>query len=121
MCVNLLQFPIHKHRRVLIVTKRRRNPKNLKKKIASLSALGAGALVLGAGKADAGVVTSGNLNFHVGFDLGGQDHYASPGFGSHNAYFSFKRFSYNSSYSNSRYIKAYGCGCLELAQQLGQL
>jgi hypothetical protein len=103
------------------VTKSRRDPKSLKKKIASLSALGAGALVLGAGKADAATVTSGNINFHVGFDIGGQDHYQSPGFGSHNATFSFQRFQFPQGSGTSRYIWAYGCGCLSLASQIGRL
>lgn len=43
-----------------------RQRKNLKSKIASLSALGAGALIAGAGTADANTIYSGPLNIDVG-------------------------------------------------------
>jgi len=103
------------------VTKRR---KDLKKKIASLSALGAGALIFGAGKADANTVYSGPINQHVGYAQGGTSYYQSPGFGSHSAFFSFFRTNASSyltgfrpgSSFHARLIGAFACGCLQLAQ-----
>ena len=95
--------------------------KNLKKKIASISALGAGVLVLGAEKADAGIIYSGAVNAHVGFGAGGHFSYSSPGLGASSAFFSFYRSNSSFGSFNSRRIVAYGCGCLQLAEQLGML
>ncbi|HXA51627.1 MAG TPA: PEP-CTERM sorting domain-containing protein [Candidatus Acidoferrum sp.] len=84
--------------------------------MASLSALGAGALVFGAGRAEAGIIYSGILDTHVGF-TSGIPFYASPGIGPLGATFSFTA---QSSYHYGvgiRQIIAYGCGCLELARQ----
>ena len=62
--------------------------KNLRHKAASLSALGAGALVLGAGKANADIIYSGAINQHVGF-TSGIHQYVSPSLGT-NAKFTFR-------------------------------
>ena len=68
-----------------------RRRKDLKKKIASLSALGAGALIFGAGKADANTIYSGPVNAHVGYGPGGTGFYPSPGLGNSSAVFAFFR------------------------------
>jgi len=103
-----------------------RRHKELKKKIASLSALGAGALVFGVGKADANIIYSGLIDAHVGYGPGASNFYQSPGFGSHSATFAFFKtngsfFSAPPSSINARLIAAYGCGCLQLAQNSGFL
>jgi hypothetical protein len=98
-----------------------RVPKHLKKKIASLSALGAGTLVFGVTKAEAGIVYSGVINSHVGFSSGGTPNYLSNPMGTGGATFSFFRTSRVLSSVATRAIGAYGCGCLVLAQQGGLL
>jgi hypothetical protein len=97
-----------------------RKAKNLKQKVASLSALGAGALVFGAGQAEAGIIYSGTLDTHVGF-LSGTPFYQSPGIGPLGATFSFATAATARSSFSGRAIVAYGCGCLQLAQQGGLL
>lgn len=109
----------------MTATRKNLKNQNLKKKIASLSALGAGALVLGAGTAEAGIIYSGPLDVHVGYGPLGTAFYGSPGLGANSAYFSFSRQSTSSSSNapglNARLVGAYGCGCLQMAQQLGLL
>jgi hypothetical protein len=95
--------------------------KALKHKIASLSALGAGALALGTGTAEAGVIYTA-VNTTVGFGPGSIPSYASPGLGASPASFSFtarSAFAYGS--ANLRTIIGYGCGCLKLAGSAGLL
>lgn len=60
--------------------------KNLKHKIMSLSALGAGALVFGAGRADATIITSGVIDYEV---MKGSSPYSSGSLGPLGATFSF--------------------------------
>jgi hypothetical protein len=87
--------------------------KHLKKKIASLSALGAGALVFGATEADAAVIYSGPINAHVGYGPGGTDFYQSPGLGPAGATFYFFRTTAPASFPyRGRAIVASACGCL---------
>jgi hypothetical protein len=64
--------------------------KSLKKKIASLSALGVGAVVAGAGKADATVIPFPSINADVGFGIGALGQYVSPGLGVSSVKFAFK-------------------------------
>src|SRR5215212_6750950 len=93
----LLQFHILEVRRVHIVTVKRPKlrksltNKSLKRKIASLSALGAGALVAGAGTAEASIIYSGPINVHVGYSPGGTGAYFSPYLGTGSAAFTFFR------------------------------
>src|SRR5215831_15374792 len=90
--------------------------KNLKKKIASLSALGAGALVFGAKEADATAVYSGPINVHVGYGTSGIDHYQSPGLGPGGATFYFFRTATATSFPFPvRSVVASACGCLNFA------
>jgi len=90
--------------------------KNLKKKIASLSALGAGALVFGAKEADASAIYSGPINVHVGYGPSGVDHYQSPGLGPGGATFYFFRTSAPSIFPyRVRLVLASACGCLNFA------
>jgi hypothetical protein len=97
-----------------------RGSKILKKKMASLSALGAGALVFGAGRAEAAIIYSGSLDAHVGF-TSGNPNYVSPGLGPLSATFSFATLAGTYGKSHHRAIAAYGCGCLVLAALGGQL
>jgi len=90
--------------------------KNRKKKIASLSALGAGALVFGAKEADASAIYSGPINVHVGYGPSGVDHYQSPGLGPGEATFYFFRTSAPSIFPyRVRLVLASACGCLNFA------
>jgi hypothetical protein len=69
------------------------------RKLASLSALGAGALVLGAGTADATVIYSGAVGAKVGFDTGFNANYMSPALGAGGPSFKFSRGTFNGSYN----------------------
>jgi hypothetical protein len=69
------------------------------RKLASLSALGAGALVLGAGTADAGVIYSGTVGAKVGFDTGFNANYTSPALGAGGPSFKFSRGTLNGAYN----------------------
>lgn len=95
-----------------------KHAKNLKKKVASLSALGAGALVFGAAPAEAGIIYSGVLDAPVGFTSGTQ-FYISPGIGASNASFAFWATGSSSPSYGSRSIRAYGYGGLAIARQFG--
>ena len=92
--------------------------RDLKKKVASLSALGAGAFVFGAGNAEAGIIYSGVLDSHVGFTSGNQS-LISPGIGASHASFAFWATSSSGSGSSTRQIRAYGYGSLRIAKQAG--
>jgi hypothetical protein len=90
--------------------------KNLKKKIASLSALGAGALVFGAKEADATAIYSGPINVLVGYGAGGIDKYVSPGLGTAGVNFSFFRTSAGPTYPyRARAVAVWACGCFQFA------
>ena len=83
--------------------------KYLMQKAASLSALGAGALVLGAGKAEASIVYSGLLNLQVGFTATDLVQYTSPTFGSQGAQFWIKtNIRSHTANSSRRSVRAYG-------------
>jgi PEP-CTERM motif len=69
--------------------------KNIKK-LASLSAVGAGALVFGAHEAEAGIIYSGPVNAKVGFDSGFGPSYLSPALPSGLEQFRFSTNMYNS-------------------------
>ena len=88
--------------------------KDLKKKIASLSALGTGILVLGAGNAEAGVVYSGPLNVDVGFGPSGIPFFQSNPMGASNADFLFFATASGSNARGRYGIFALGCGCFGL-------
>src|SRR6266568_2287879 len=88
---------------------RREGRKNLKQMVASLSALGAGAL-LSAGSAQAEVVFSGPLNVDVGFGPNGVPIYNSGPLGPISSDFSFIRFSYSTGGQNYRGIIGAACG-----------
>jgi hypothetical protein len=60
-------------------------------KLASLSAVGTGALVLGVPAADASVIYSGVVNAQVGFDTGFTANYTSPALGAGGPTFKFSR------------------------------
>lgn len=78
------------------------------RKVASLSALGAGALTLGAANANAGIIYSGVIDQHVGF-TSGISQYTSPLLGPLNATFQFKTRIRTQSVSASRKsVWAYG-------------
>jgi len=89
--------------------------RNLRHKVMSLSALGAGALVFGAGRADATIISSGIIDQDVGF-VSGIAVYVSPFLGPLNATFHFKthhqttrRTSFGSKITTvKRSIRAYG-------------
>src|SRR5215471_12222992 len=90
--------------------------KNLKKKIASLSALGAGALVFGAEEADATAIYSGPIDVHVGYGADGIAYYQSPGLGPDGASFDFFRTSAPPSFRyRGQAVVALACGCLNFA------
>ena len=92
----------------------RRQRKSYRKMAASLSALGAGALLAG-GTAEAGVIYSGPLNVDVGFAPGAVDHFNSGPLGPFSDTFSFLRIGYKG--SNVRAIIGTGCGCVAFATQ----
>jgi hypothetical protein len=75
------------------------------KKLASLSAFGAGALTLGAMHADASVIYSGLIDVTVGFDGGDVGSYFSPGLGNLAAQFGFSTFRQN--LANASYTHIY--------------
>jgi hypothetical protein len=93
--------------------------KTLNQKVASLSALGVGAVVAGAGTAEASVVYYPNVNAEVGFGINGAAFYQSPGLGSNSASFAFVRqavdFGTGGSSIHGRFVGAYGCGCVWFA------
>uniref|UniRef100_Q027P8 PEP-CTERM protein-sorting domain-containing protein n=1 Tax=Solibacter usitatus (strain Ellin6076) TaxID=234267 RepID=Q027P8_SOLUE len=97
-----------------------RQRKSYRKMAASLSALGAGALLAG-GSAEASIIYSGPVNVDVGFAPGAVDHYNSGPLGPFSATFSFLKSTYKG--SNIRSIIGTGCGCVNFAtqtlQQLG--
>ena len=86
-----------------------RRRKDLKKKVASLSALGAGVLVFGAGEAEAGIIYSGAVNAQVGFSSGNSS-YAIPTLG-----LAFGRF--GTTYGSSGIRSVYARGSAQLAVQ----
>ena len=92
----------------------RRQRKSYRKMAASLSALGAGALLAG-GTAEAGIIYSGPLNVDVGFASGAVDHYNSGPLGPFGDSFSFSRFVYSG--GNVRGIRDCGCGAVAFATQ----
>ena len=99
-----------------------RKRKSLKEKIASLSALGAGALVLWGGSAEANVIYTAVSPSagHVGFGTGGNASYASPDFGPTGSQgFTFFRASFNRSTGTHTFhlrgIAASACGCFKFA------
>jgi hypothetical protein len=93
--------------------------KALHKKIASLSALGAGALVAGAGSAEAAVIYYPNISADVGFGPGATAKYLSPLLGSSSAYFTFARFGriLSAGRAGFRGVGVYGCGCVLFGTQ----
>jgi hypothetical protein len=94
--------------------------KNYKKMAASLSALGAGAL-LGAATADAGVVYSGPVDQVVGFGPGTVSLYSSGPFGPSSTHFTFYAFSSYFKSFNNRGVVASACGCLGFLTSSGFL
>ena len=93
----------------------RRQRKSYRRMAASLSALGAGALLVG-GTAEAGVIYSGPLNVDVGFGPGAVDHYTLGPLGPSSDAFSFFRTGYG---PNFRSIVGLGCpwGAVAFATQ----
>ena len=98
--------------------------KNLKKMAASLSALGAGAL-LGSGTGQAAVIYSGVLNTDVGFNIpaGAVPLYFSGFLGPDNSHFTFVTSTFFRKNSNNattgRRVSAYACGCFNFATSGG--
>ncbi len=92
--------------------------KNLKKMVASLSALGAGAL-LGASGAEAGVVYSGPLNVDVGFGPNADPsgfYYSGP-LGPFGSDFSFQAVGHATKGVYSRGVIGSACGCFGFLTQ----
>jgi hypothetical protein len=85
--------------------------------MASLSALGAGALVFGASRAEAGIIYSGILDAQMGFTSGSVT-YKSPKLGASDASFAFWQNSRSGFGYSTRQIRAYGYG-LAMAKQSG--
>ena len=95
-----------------------RQRKNLKRKIASLSALGAGALIAGAGRADASTIYSGPVNVDVG--VSGQPFY-TVNLGGTKTFLSFTlsaRTTANVRTPNLHYLSISGFGPVAAAAQL---
>jgi hypothetical protein len=78
---------------------------------ASLSALGAGALI-GAGTAEAGVAYSGPVNLTVGFGPDTIPFYSSGPFGPSSTHFSFAALSFQTQGYHFRGVGGFACGCL---------
>jgi hypothetical protein len=98
----------------------RKTRKNYKKMAASLSALGAGAL-LGTATAEAGIVYSGPVNQVVGFGPGMTSFYDSGLFGPSSTHFSFFTFATNAYGINQRGILGSACGCFGFITSVGFL